>query len=170
VVELPIWVESWVHECCGDTRRVGDVVELDLTFEGDVQPAAGADQIALLDGGRVRVVGSVIGPASSHHTTGLLIESGALRFGIGGAVPDDRAQCVGRLAELRHGYPSWTTAGEVIGIQWRPGIEADRGGYTEIVDYDVGQELQSTEDWRPAAYERSWAFMLTLRIANDVAP
>ena len=50
---------SWDHS---QHRSRG--VQLDLTFEGDVEPAAGADQIVLLDGGRVRVVGSVIEPAS----------------------------------------------------------------------------------------------------------
>jgi hypothetical protein len=168
-MELPVWIESWVHECCGLNRRVGDAVELDLTFEGDMQPAAGVDQITVLHGGRVSVVGRVIGPVSSGHTSGVVIESGALRFGISEESAADRAQCVGRLAEPRHGYPSWATAGKVSGIQWRPGIEADRGGYTEVVDYGVGQELQSTEDWKPEVYERSWAFMLTLRITDDVA-
>lgn len=168
-MELPVWVESWVHECCGAIRRVGDVADLELTFEGEVQLASGADQLAVLEGGRIDVVGHVTGPASGGHTSGVLVESGALRFGISEESAADRVQCVGRLAELRHGYPSWATAGKVTGIQWRPGIEADRGGYTEVVDYGAGQELQSTEDWKPGAYERSWAFMLTLQIADDVA-
>ena len=165
-MKLPVWIEDWVYECCGVNRRVGETVELDLTFEGDMLPAAGADQITVLDGGRVSVVGRVIGPATGGHTSGVLIESGALRFGISEESAADRVHCAGRLAELRHGYPSWATAGKVTGLQWRPGTEIDRGEHTEVVDYGVGQELQSTGDWGSAAHEGSWAFMLTLRITE----
>jgi hypothetical protein len=171
-MELPVWIDDWVHQCCGDNRRVGETVDIDLTFEGDMLPAAGVDQITVLDGGRVSVVGRVIGSATEGHTSGVLVESGALRFGVSGNSAADRVQCTGRLVELRHGFPSWATAGQVTGIQWCPGIEVDRGGRTEVVGYGHGdgQELESTEDWMSAAAdEGSWAFNLTLRITDDVA-
>jgi hypothetical protein len=74
--------------------------------------------------------------------------------------------CVGRLVELRHGYPSWVTAGELVGVQWRPGIVVDRGDYAEIVDYDQARVLRRTGDWRQQDLILSWAFQLTLRIGT----
>jgi hypothetical protein len=167
VIDLPVWAESWVYECCGPERSVGEPVELELTVEGEMQYAEVADRITVLDDGRVSVVGQVVGPSSSSgHTSGVRIESGLLRFGISGEAPADRVLCVGRLAELRHGYPSWVTAGELVGIQWRPAIVVDRGGYAEIVDYGPGRALSRTGDWRPQDPTLAWAFELTLRIGT----
>jgi hypothetical protein len=166
VIELPIWVEDWVHECCGADRRVGDQVEVDLTLEGEMHPAAGAEHVTVLDDHRVSVIGRVVGPSSiDDHERGVRIESGALRFGIIGETTADRVECVGRLVELRHGYPGWSTAGELTSIEWRPGVEVNRGGYTEIVGYGPGRALRSTEDWRGHGVE-SWAFALTLRVGS----
>jgi hypothetical protein len=164
VIELPVWVEDWVHECCGTGRRVGEQVEIDLTLEGDMKPSVGADNITVLDDYRVSVIGRVAGPSSSSdHKRGVRIESGALRFGIIGETTAGRVDCVGRLVELRHGYPSWVTAGGLTSIQWRPGLEVDRGGYTEIVGYGPGRALSSTKDWHRQSLEAG-AFMLTLRV------
>ena len=43
MVSVPVWIESWVHECCGQERRVGETKELLLTFSGDVAAATEPD-------------------------------------------------------------------------------------------------------------------------------
>jgi hypothetical protein len=61
MVSVPVWIESWVHECCGLARRTGETTELLLTFSGDVAAVAEADSIDVLDEGRVKVIGTAVG-------------------------------------------------------------------------------------------------------------
>jgi hypothetical protein len=61
VIMLPVWIDDWVCQCSGQTRRVGEPVELKLTFEGDIQAATGPDRIEILDNGQVAIVGTAVG-------------------------------------------------------------------------------------------------------------
>jgi hypothetical protein len=67
-----VWIDDWVYECCGQTRRLGEAVELDLTFEGDIRAATDPDRIDVLDGGQVVIVGNAVGPVADEgaHTEG----------------------------------------------------------------------------------------------------
>jgi hypothetical protein len=167
VIDVPVWVSDWVHECCGEARNVGDLVDVELTFVGDTAPASEPDHIDVLGDGQVSIVGSVVGPVGrkGEHTGGMLIASGAMRFGLVGDAPAAQVRCVGELAETRHGYPSGVTSGELVGIRWRPAIErrlAD-GVSVAIDGFEPGEELSSTED-RPGDDAGSWAFVLTVRV------
>jgi hypothetical protein len=172
VIDVPVWVSDWVHECCGEARRVGDLVDIELTFAGDTASTTEPDHIDVLDDGRVSITGSVVGPVGrrGEHTGGTLIASGAMRFGLVGDAPAVRVRCVGELSETRHGYPSGVTRGELVGIRWRPAVErrlAD-GVSVAIDGFEPGEELSSTED-RPSGDAGSWAFLLTVRVDPDVA-
>jgi hypothetical protein len=90
VVDLPVWVPDWVHECCGTARGVGETVDLQLTFAGDTVPAAGPDSVEVLDKGRVSVVGEATGlpgVAEGNHTQGTRIASGCMKFALAGTHP-----------------------------------------------------------------------------------
>ena len=80
MVALPVWIESWVCECCGVPRRSGENVELELTFSGDVVASAEPDRIDVLPDGEVRITGSVAGRVKDAHARkrGTLIRSGAV--------------------------------------------------------------------------------------------
>jgi hypothetical protein len=150
VVGLPVWIASWVYECCGQVRRTGEIAELQLTFRGDVAAAAGLDSIHVLDDGRVRIVGTVVGRVSDAdaHTAGTLIASGGVQFAIEGNAPAAKVRCVGELWEDRHGWPTGATTGRLIGIRWRPAILREVNEQSFAIDgYGPGRELSRTENW-----------------------
>jgi hypothetical protein len=167
VVDLPVWVPDWVHDCCGAERRVGETVDLQLTFAGDTVPDAGPDCVEVLDNGRVGVVGEVTGPAGDaerNHTAGTRIASGRMRFALAGDVPAARVKCTGELEEVRHGFPSDVTTGLLTEIRWCPAIKRKLDAVSFVIDgYELGEELASTKDRRRDGAD-SWAFLLTLRI------
>jgi hypothetical protein len=84
----------------------------------------------VLDDGQVVIVGSALGPVAGQgtRTTGTLIMSGAVQFAIRGDAPAPRVMCSGRLWELRHGWPTGRTTGELAGIRWHPAIIRATGG------------------------------------------
>ena len=164
MVSVPVWIESWVHECCGLARRSGETTELRLTFVGDVAAATEPDSIHVLDECRLKVIGTAIGRTDDAHADvdGTLITSGGLQFAIRGEAPAARVCCVGELWETRHGFPVGLTKGRLIDIRWRPALlrEVGEGGY--VVDgYGPGTELRHTEEW-PREGADVWALELTL--------
>jgi hypothetical protein len=168
VVSLPVWVESWVQECCGVSRRVGEQVQLLVTFHGEVSATDEADSLRALDDGQVRITGAAGDRAHHEHdaTAGTLITSGGVRFAIEGEAPADRVICTGRLWEQRHGWPTGLTVGRLLDIRWHPALLRmldDAGG--SIEGYGPGQELQSTDDW-PSSHLGPWALELTVRVRD----
>jgi hypothetical protein len=129
VITLPVWIDDWVYKCCGQSRRVGEVVALDLTFEGDAEAATEPDDIDVRDDGQVVVVGSALGPVAEegNHTAGTLIMSSPVEFAIRGDAPAPRVKCSGRLWEIRHGRPTRRTSGELVGIRWHSAIVRSTG-------------------------------------------
>lgn len=169
MINVPVWVHDWVHECCGETRRVGDTLDLELTFAGDAVADDGPDSVDVLPGGRISIVGAVdglAGLAEGNHTEGTRIASGGMKFAFTGGSPAARVRCTGELEEVRHGFPSGLTTGLLTGIQWRPAIMRRVDAVSFAVEgYETGQELASTED-RPIEGPENWAFVLTLRIES----
>ena len=165
VIDLPVWIADWVYGCCGLVMHAGELVTLELTFHGDTVAASEPDSIEVLEDGKVSIVGTVLGSAGDEDgdAEGTLIASGGVRFAIAGEAPAARVRCTGELAEDRHGFPAGATAGEVVGVRWRPAILREVGERSfEIVGYGPGYELSSTAD-RPGDAVGSWAFELTVR-------
>lgn len=84
---VPVWVDSWQFECCGDDFAVGDRVRwtlqpADLEFLapplGDLLPAWSAEDLPLLRTGDLTVIGrgdlAVVLAAGQSHSVGLLAE------------------------------------------------------------------------------------------------
>jgi hypothetical protein len=168
VTSVPIWIESWVHECCGLARRVGESSELFLTLSGDVAGATEPDSLHVLDDGRVKIVGMVAGRTKDSHAgaDGTLIASGGVHFAIRGEAPAARVCCVGQLWELRHGFPTGVTRGRLIDIRWRPALLRKVGEQGSVIDgYGPGKELSSTEDW-PREGPDNWALELTVWVSS----
>lgn len=168
---LPVWIHDWVYQCCGQTRRVGEAVELALTLEGDIQAATGPDRIEVLDDGEVVIVGTAVGPVADAHepTPGTLIACGAMQFAIHGDAPARHVTCTGELWETRHGWPAGPTTGVLAGIRWHPAIARSTGdGVTVIEGYCAGQDQASTDDWRERDDQASqaWALELTVNVSG----
>jgi hypothetical protein len=164
MVSVPVWIESWVHECCGLARRTGEMTELLLTFRGDLAATTEPDSIEVLDEGRVKVIGTAVGRTDDAHADvdGTLIASGGLEFAIRGEAPAARVCCVGELSEIRHGWPAGVTRGRLIGIRWRPARLRKIDEYSSAVDgYGPGTELSNTEE-RPSEGADVWALELTV--------
>ena len=175
VIALPVWIDDWVYQCCGQTRRVDEAVELELTFEGDIHAATGPDRIDVLDDGQVAIVGMAAGPVPDEHnpTPGTLIACDAVQFAIHGDAPARHVLCTGRLWETRHGWPSGRTRGVLAGIRWHPAIERSTADVGSVIEgYGVGQEQASTDDWRERDDDhgwQAWALELTVKVGGDVA-
>lgn len=170
VVSLPVWVKSWVHECCGVSRRVDEQVELLLTFHGEVAATDEVDGVRVLDDGEVRIVGTAGNRVDHAHdaTPGTLITSGGVQFAIEGEAPADRVRCTGWLWEDRHGWPTGLTVGRLVDIRWHPALLRMVSDVGRSIDgYGPGRELQSTDDWPSSALD-PWALELTVWV-RDIA-
>ena len=166
MVALPVWIESWVCECCGVPRRLGENVELELTFSGDVAASAEPDRIDVLPDGEVRITGSVAGRVKDAHARkrGTLIRSGAVQFAIAGAAPAARVCCTGRLWEIRHGYAAGSTSGTLSDIRWRPALFREAGELGRVIaGYGPATRLNATGD-RPDDDAGDWALELILQV------
>jgi hypothetical protein len=166
MVALPVWIESWVCECCGVPRRSGENVELELTFSGDVAASAEPDRIDVLPDGKVRITGSVAGRVKDAHARkqGTLIRSGAVQFAIAGAAPAARVCCTGQLWEIRHGYAAGSTRGTLSDIRWRPALFRETGELGRVIDgYGPATRLSATGD-RPDEDADDWALELILQV------
>jgi hypothetical protein len=167
MVSVPVWIESWVHECCGLARRTDETTELLLTFSGDVAAATEPDSIHVLDEGRVKVIGAAVGRTDDAYADvdGTLIASGGLQFAIRGEAPAARVCCVGELWETRHGFPAGVTKGRLIDIRWRPALLRKIGERGSAVDgYGPGTELRHTDEW-PRQGADVWALELTVWVS-----
>ena len=166
MVALPIWIASWVCECCGVARRVGENVMLELTFAGDVVASAEPDRIDVLPDGKARITGSVAGRVKDAHSRqrGTLIRSGAVQFAFAGAAPAARVCCTGQLWEIRHGYAAGSTRGTLSDIRWRPALYRDAGELSRVIDgYGPATRLNATGDW-PDEAPGDWALELILQV------
>ena len=166
MVALPVWIASWVCECCGVPRRSGENVELELTFSGDVAASAEPDRIDVLPDGKVRITGSAAGRVKDAHARkrGTLIRSGAVQFAIAGAAPATRVCCTGQLWEIRHGYAAGSTRGTLSDIRWRPALLREAGERSFVIDgYGPATRLDATGDW-PDDASGSWALELILQV------
>ena len=169
VVALPVWIESWVYECCGAARRAGESVVLALTFAGDVAETTEPDQVDVLPEGKVRLVGSVVGQVRDEgdDDSGTLVQSGNVQIAISGPAPATRISCTGQLWEIRHGFPAGKTRGRLFDIRWRPAVLREVGPRSSAVDgYGEPTELSSTDDW-PREGSDSWALELMERMGHS---
>lgn len=195
MLEVPVSIVDWVYECCGTVLTVGDHVDLQLSFIGDVQPSDGPAEIEILDDQRVRVVGRLIGPideGDEFEESGTIVESGSLRFGVSGRHSSEFVQCTGILEEMRHGFPSAATAGVIAELR-RCAAIFEKSGEREwtVVGYEPGEALDSTSNskdedplvvrtlkdpfmsggrWVPYVPQQpeGWAFRLLLQVQGDV--
>ena len=119
MLELPVLIEDWVYECCGEVLRVGDHVELQLTLYGEVVPNDDDEGVEVLKDGRVQLVANpvrLVGEEDGYHEKGTRLVAGPVQFGIIGEVPS-KVRCTGELQEIRHGYPDGVTAGIVLSLR-----------------------------------------------------
>lgn len=175
VADLPVWLDDWEHECCGESRHVGQRVRLALAFSraGTIEPASGPDQITVPGDGTVTITGTAGGKTGldGPFGHGTLIQSGSVQFAIHGDPPAPKVCCAGELYEGRHGEPSGTTTGQLVAIRWRPAIcktSADGRGST-VVGHEPGIELATTGDWSrhgPRDDPIAWAFEFTIRVSD----
>ena len=154
MTDLPVWLDDWEHECCGEDRRTGQAVQLSLAFSrtGSVEPATGPGQITVHDDGTVTITGTAGATTGfdGPFGPGTLIQSGRVQFAIHGDAPAARVRCTGNLYETRHGAPAGTTTGQIVGIRFRPAIcqkSADGLG-SVVIGHEPGTELRATGDWR----------------------
>jgi hypothetical protein len=164
MVALPVWIESWVCECCGVLRRVGERVDLALTFVGDVAGSTDPDRIDVLPEGKVRLVGSVTGRVDDAHAdkAGTLVQSGNVQIAFPGDAPAARVCCTGQLWEIRHGFAAGMTQGRLFDIRWRPAVRREVRERSFVIDgYGKPVELSCTYDW-PRDGPDSWALELTV--------
>jgi hypothetical protein len=165
VVALPIWIESWAYECCGERRSVGANVTLRLASDGRIEPSDEPHGVRALPDGSVRIVGSVVGQVISQHNDepAALVECGTLQFAAAGDIGlAGNVRSTGKLWETNHGFAAGVTGGRLLGIRWHPALLRRTGERESVVDgYGDGRELNCTDDWPRDAAE-TWALELSL--------
>lgn len=145
MAEVHFWTVDWEHECCGPDRRVGDIVTVNLVFEGEVERTAEADRVESRYSGDMVLVSEAHDARESQ--PGSVVRLGDLAFGVAGKDRDGRIRCTGQLWEDRHGGvgPWAETTGRVTGIRWRPArYELTAEGSRARVGYDEGRVIYNT--------------------------
>ena len=144
---LQFWLASWEHECCGDARKVGDTITVNLSFDGTVHPTDEGDRVESFRDGRVLVVGET--HESDAPQPGRLVTAGKVEFGFSGKESSDRVRCEGQLWEDRldpTDSPIGRTSGRIVGIRWRPAIVEMTGPKeSKFVDYEDGRVIYNTK-------------------------
>jgi hypothetical protein len=152
MAEVHLWLMSWEHECCGDHRKVGDTITVDLSFDGDIDPSTEPDHVEALRDGGMLFVGT--GRDAHKSQPALIVQAGPVEFGAAGKYHPGRLTCRGKLWEERHGDPGGGPAvGEVTGritsIRWRPAIYEKTGmsGDDEYrsIGYGEGETIFNTD-------------------------
>jgi hypothetical protein len=166
VVALPVWIESWAYQCCGQRRSVGDAVTVALACDGVAEATNGPEGIHVEPDGSVRVVGRVVGQAPSEHgdEPAALVQCGdTLQFAAAsGEGLVERVRCTGRLWETGHGFSAGVTSGRLLDIRWHPALLRRTAERTFVVEgYGDGRELRCTDDW-PREDADTWALELSL--------
>jgi hypothetical protein len=167
--EVVVWVSGMWHQCCGPARQVGQQVDLDLTFTGEVADAGNThDSIAVLGDGRVDITGTALGLAEDgedDERRGTLVRSGGLRFGAEAALDaGSRVRCIGYLSDLPHGEPYGHTTGTLTKIRWHDWRRSDAaGGQLAPEDYGPWLDLTSTNQRPSSSLDHpDWEFELTV--------
>jgi hypothetical protein len=146
VTEIRFWLGDWEHECCGDHRKVGDSITVDLSFQGAVDPTDQDDQVTSNGDGSMLLVGeTTLAPRR-----GWLVTSDHMEFGIQSHKPAPRVICSGRLREERHGDPSGgpatgSVSGTITGIRWHEAIFEKDGDRNRRVGYESPVVVYDTE-------------------------
>ena len=166
MVALPVWIERWAYECCGQRRRVGDAVTLGLASDGVAEVTNEPEGIRVETDGSVRVVGRVVGQVASAHSnepTALVQCGTTLQFAVAGAEEQaERVRCAGKLWETGHGFAAGFTSGRLLDIRWHPALLRRTAERTFVVEgYGDGRELSCTDDW-PREDADTWALELWL--------
>ena len=164
MVALPVWIESWAYECCGERRSLGDAVTLELASDGVAEATNEPEGIRVEPDGTVRVVGRVVGQIGSAHTNepSALVQCGAsLQFAASaGQCQGERVRCTGKLWETGHGFAAGVTSGTLLDIRWHPALLRRTAERTFTVEgYGDGRELRCTDDW-PRDDADTWALEL----------
>jgi hypothetical protein len=136
VTRLSFWLQSWEHECCGPERRVGETVEVTLSFDGEVTPTDATPLIESYRNGQSRIVGDIDRHVGSF--TGYLVHGPEVTFAVTqGNPPGNRVECNGRLWEERHGPTEWPpstlNAGQIEEIWYcTTGVDGEPEASTRI--------------------------------------
>ena len=152
MLELPVLIEDWVYECCGEVLRVGDHVELHLTLYGQVVPTDDDEGVEVLSDGRAQFVANpvrLVGEEDGYHKEGTRLVAGPVQFGVIGEVAS-KVRCTGELHETRHGDPDGVTAGTVLSLRRCDATYQKRGERVwAVVGYEPGEDVPATSERRP---------------------
>ena len=164
MVALPVWIESWSHQCCGERRTVGDAVTIRLASDNEIERSDDPHGIRALPDGSVRIVGSVVGQVGNQHndSTAALVECGTVQFAAAGDVGLAASVCsTGKLWETEHGFGAGVTSGRLLDIRWWPAVLRRTGERESVIDgYADGRHLTCTDDW-PRDSAETWALELS---------
>jgi hypothetical protein len=165
VIAIPVWIESWAYQCCGERRSVGDAVTLSVGLAGLTEASDEPHSMRAEPDGSVRIVGRITGQAGNDHdsTSVPLVECGTLQFAATrSAGRTGNLLCTGTLWETGHGFAGGVTSGRLLGIRWHPALLRRTGEREYVVDgYTAGRELRCTDDW-PRDDADDWALELSL--------
>ena len=154
MAEVQFWLQSWEHECCGDHRKVGDTITVDLSFDGNVEASTEPDHVEAFPDGEMLLVGT--GEDAHKSEPALIVRTGPVEAGVVGRYQSGRVSCRGKLWEERHGDPGGGPAvgevtGQITSIHWRPAVyeKTELSGDDEyrFVRYDEGSTVYNTDKY-----------------------
>jgi hypothetical protein len=145
VTEVHFWLVHWEHECCGDDRKVGDTISVDLSCAGSAEASdEPLSAVAQRDGSM-----TLVGDVSDLHQSqpAWLVSAGNVSVAWGGKYPGGRIRLVGRVYEERHSEVSAEVTGKITGIRWHKArYEKTKEGH-RVIGYEMPMVIYNTNKY-----------------------
>ena len=145
MTEVRFWLVDWEHQCCGDDRKVGDTISVDLTCCGSVKASdEPPSAIAQHDGSMI-----LVGDVSDLHCSqpAWLVRARNVSVAWAGKYPGNRVRLVGRVYEERHSEVSAEVTGKITGIRWHKALyEKTKQGH-RVICYEVPTVIYNTNKY-----------------------
>ena len=147
MTEVRFWLANWEHQCCGESRKVGDVITAPVCCDGStVELTAEPRSTEARPDGSMMLVGEV--SDFNHAQPAWVIDTGCVKVAWRGKYPGVRVRCSGKLWEERHGPDSYSMplTGRLTGIRWhKAAYEPDGEG--RVVGYERETVIYNTNKY-----------------------
>jgi hypothetical protein len=131
MAEVRFWLLDWEHQCCGDQRKVGDTITVDLSFDGTPEASNEPLDIEAIRDGSMVLTGDVTDLRMSQPAW--LVNAGPVSIAWSGKFPGERVRLTGKLYEERHSEYSATVTGTITGIRWHKALyETYEDGFRRV--------------------------------------
>ncbi len=145
MTEVRFWLVDWEHQCCGDHRKVGDTITVNLSCEGSAEACDEPLTVEAQRNGSMIIVGDV---SDLHRSQpAWLVSAGGVSVARAGKYPGARVRLRGRLYEKRHSDISTEVTGRINGMRWHEAISRTDAEGCQRISYENPTVVYNTNKY-----------------------